>query len=136
MAKKKIMAGNNKSIMAADKHIGSRIRIRRLELKMSQERLGDELGITFQQIQKYEKGANRVSGSRLCQMANALGVSEAYFFEGAPGGSKHSNGAGHHFNEVMTTRDGQDLIEAFHKIKSKTRRRQLVDLATTFAGME
>jgi transcriptional regulator with XRE-family HTH domain len=131
-----------KGIMPADKYIGARIRARRLQLKFSQGHLADALGITFQQIQKYEKGSNRVSGSRLCQVAHALNVNEAFFFDGMPGGSggsggkSKSNGDGLHFQDVMTTRDGQDLIEAFHKIKNKLMRRQIVDLAVTFARME
>jgi len=67
-----------------DKYVGSRARMRRLMLGMSQEKLGDELGITFQQVQKYEKGTNRVSASRLQAMACILQVTVSFFFEGAP----------------------------------------------------
>src|SRR5918999_1894609 len=67
-----------------DKHVGSRVRMRRMMLNMSQEKLGDALGLTFQQVQKYEKGTNRIGASRLQQIANILQVPVGFFFEGAP----------------------------------------------------
>src|ERR1700728_862056 len=68
-----------------DKHVGSRVRMRRMLMSMSQEKLGNALGLTFQQVQKYEKGTNRIGASRLQQIAGALKVPVAFFFEGAPG---------------------------------------------------
>src|SRR4249919_1684972 len=67
-----------------DKHVGSRVRMRRMMLSMSQEKLGDALGLTFQQVQKYEKGTNRIGASRLQQISHILQVPVAFFFEGAP----------------------------------------------------
>src|SRR5437867_6573283 len=67
-----------------DRHVGSRVRMRRMMLAMSQEKLGDALGLTFQQVQKYEKGANRIGASRLQQIAHTLQVPVSFFFEGAP----------------------------------------------------
>src|ERR1700751_4114459 len=67
-----------------DKHVGSRVRMRRMMLAMSQEKLGDALGLTFQQVQKYEKGTNRIGASRLQQISHILQVPVAFFFEGAP----------------------------------------------------
>src|SRR6187455_977291 len=67
-----------------DKHVGSRVRMRRMMLGMSQGRLGDALGLTFQQVQKYEKGVNRVTASRLRQIAHILQVPESFFFDGGP----------------------------------------------------
>src|SRR6202795_1485752 len=67
-----------------DKHVGSRVRMRRMMLGMSQEKLGDALGLTFQQVQKYEKGTNRIGASRLQQISQILQVPVAFFFEGAP----------------------------------------------------
>src|SRR6266403_3706757 len=67
-----------------DKHVGSRVRMRRMMLEMSQEKLGDALGLTFQQVQKYEKGTNRIGASRLQQISLILQVPVAFFFEGAP----------------------------------------------------
>jgi transcriptional regulator with XRE-family HTH domain len=67
-----------------DRHVGSRVRMRRMMLGMSQEKLGDALGLTFQQVQKYEKGANRIGASRLQQISQILQVPVSFFFEGAP----------------------------------------------------
>src|SRR5438045_3362688 len=67
-----------------DKHVGARVRMRRKMLGMSQEKLGDALGLTFQQVQKYEKGTNRIGASRLQQIAHILQVPIEFFFEGAP----------------------------------------------------
>src|SRR5947207_13027055 len=67
-----------------DKHVGTRVRMRRKMLGMSQEKLGDSLGLTFQQIQKYEKGTNRIASSRLQQISHILQVPVAFLFEGAP----------------------------------------------------
>ena len=74
-----------KSPNPIDKHVGGRVRMQRMALGMSQEKLGDAIGLTFQQVQKYEKGANRISASRLQQIAHVLGVPVTYFFDGAPG---------------------------------------------------
>ena len=75
-----------KSPNPIDKHVGSRVRMRRMMLNMSQSGLGDALGITFQQVQKYEKGTNRISASRLQQVCHILQVPIPFFFEGAPAG--------------------------------------------------
>src|SRR5215212_7547401 len=77
-----------------DRHVGSRVRMRRMMLSMSQEKLGDALGLTFQQVQKYEKGTNRIGASRLQQIANILQVPVAFFFEGAPNAGAPSDGMG------------------------------------------
>ena len=79
-----------------DKHVGSRVRMRRMMLGMSQEKLGDAFDLTFQQVQKYEKGTNRISASRLQQMSNILQVPVPFFFEGAPHvpGQRQGNGRG------------------------------------------
>src|ERR1700683_926562 len=73
-----------KSPNPIDKHVGSRVRMRRMMLSMSQEKLGDALGLTFQQVQKYEKGTNRIGASRLQQISQLLQVQVSFFFEGAP----------------------------------------------------
>lgn len=74
---------NQRSANSVDGHVGSRVRLRRLELGLSQEKLADQLGITFQQVQKYERGTNRIGASRLHQIAIVLQASITYFFEGA-----------------------------------------------------
>src|SRR5271156_21827 len=73
-----------KSPNPIDKHVGSRVRMRRMMLSMSQEKLGDALGLTFQQVQKYEKGTNRIGASRLQQISQILQVPVSFFFDGAP----------------------------------------------------
>ena len=82
---------STKSTQPIDQHVGSRVRMRRLLIGMSQEKFAEALGITFQQIQKYEKGANRISVGRLQHIATVLGVEVPYFLEGAPGGSDTPN---------------------------------------------
>src|ERR1700687_6073491 len=77
-----------------DKHVGSRVRMRRMMLSMSQEKLGDALGLTFQQVQKYEKGTNRMGASRLQHIAHILQVPVTFFFEGAPLQPGQPKGAG------------------------------------------
>jgi len=74
-----------------DRHVGARVRMRRMMLGMSQEKLGDALDLTFQQVQKYEKGANRIGASRLQQISNILQVPVSFFFEGAPNAPGHSS---------------------------------------------
>ena len=81
----------SRAVQDADREIGKRVKIRRLDLRMSQEKLGDAIGVTFQQIQKYEKGTNRISVGRLQVIAKILKVPVAYFFNGDGGGS----GPGH-----------------------------------------
>src|SRR5215472_16185854 len=77
-----------------DKHVGSRVRMRRMMLSMSQEKLGDALGLTFQQVQKYEKGTNRIGASRLQQISHILQVPVSFFFEGAPAAAGRPIGIG------------------------------------------
>src|SRR5258708_39473637 len=95
-----------------DKHVGSRLRMRRMMLGMTQEKLGEAFGLTFQQVQKYEKGTNRISASRLQQAAQILDVSVPFFFEGAPGGHKIGDDAPSpaYVNEFVSSEDGLRLI--------------------------
>src|SRR5882762_7084146 len=114
-----------------DKHVGSRVRMRRMMLGMSQEKLGNALALTFQQVQKYEKGTNRIGASRLQQIANILQVPVAFFFEGAPTSSASNEKADpalSGINEFITTFDGLALIRAFTQIESPKVRRRIVDL--------
>ncbi len=121
-----------KSPNPIDKHVGSRVRMRRMMVNMSQEKLGEKLGITFQQIQKYEKGTNRIGASRLQQIANVLGVPVGFFFEGAPvpeGGAKgFSEGSPAYIADFLATSDGLALTKAFMKITDSKVRRRIVDL--------
>ena len=84
------MIENKKKPNPIDIHVGSRIRLRRTMLGMSQEKLGESLGITFQQIQKYEKGTNRVGASRLQNIASILNVPVSFFFDDAPASTRRS----------------------------------------------
>jgi transcriptional regulator with XRE-family HTH domain len=125
-----------------DKHVGSRVRMRRMMLGMSQEKLGDALGLTFQQVQKYEKGTNRIGASRLQQISNALQVPVSFFFEGAPHLPGHHSGemseapSPAYVSDFLATSDGLSLTKAFMKIKSGKLRRRIVDLVEQIADQE
>jgi transcriptional regulator with XRE-family HTH domain len=117
-----------------DRFVGSRVRMQRLLAGMSQEKLGDALGLTFQQVQKYEKGTNRISASRLQQLAKILGVPVSFFFDGAPLGGE-ANAAGFeetgqqaYISEFMTTSEGLQLTKAFMRIGDPAVRRRVIDL--------
>jgi transcriptional regulator with XRE-family HTH domain len=119
-----------------DKHVGARLRMRRLMLHMSQTKLADAIGLTFQQVQKYEKGVNRMGSSRLQQVANILQVPVTFFFEGAPGQAK-GDGKGPsaaYVSEFLATSDGLALIRAFTRIKSVKLRRNIVNVVEEIAG--
>ena len=122
-----------------DKHVGSRIRMRRLMLGMSQEKLGTGLGLTFQQVQKYEKGTNRIGAGRLQHISQILQVPVPFFFEGAPHLPGQPTGIGpapsaaYVFNFLATT-DGLALTKAFMQIKQTSLRRRIVHLVEEIAG--
>lgn len=118
---------NERSAGALDKRIGQRIRARRLELGLSQESLAEALGLTFQQVQKYENGVNRVAASRLHDIAVALSISVLHFFDD-PGGKGASP-----IDDALATADGARLMTLFSSIRSKRVRRQIVDLAEALA---
>jgi transcriptional regulator with XRE-family HTH domain len=130
-----------KSPNPVDKHVGSRVRMRRMMIGMSQEKLGEKLGITFQQIQKYEKGTNRVGASRLQQIATVLAVSPAFFFEGAPvpemgGEALAESPSPAYVSDFLATSDGLALTKAFMKIKDPKVRRRIVDLVESMVADE
>lgn len=122
-----------------DKHVGSRVRMRRMMLGMSQEKLGDALSLTFQQVQKYEKGTNRIGASRLQQISNILQVPVSFFFEGAPDGVGAASGFGDapsptYVSDFLATSDGLALTRAFMRIDDAKLRRKIVDLVEQIAG--
>ncbi len=125
-----------------DRHVGARVRMRRLLVSMSQERLGEALGITFQQIQKYEKGANRIGASRLQQIAKILGVPVEFFFDGAPSGDAAlSAGFGDmpqsgFVSDFMSTSEGVQLTRAFVRIGDQQVRRRIIDLVEALAASQ
>ena len=122
-----------------DRHVGSRVRMRRMMLSMSQEKLGDGLGLTFQQVQKYEKGTNRIGASRLQQISHILQVPVAFFFEGAPHVHGQSEGMKEapspaYVADFLATSEGLALTKAFMRIKEPKVRRRIVDLVKQIAG--
>src|SRR5579863_6558240 len=122
-----------------DKHVGARVRMRRLILGMSQGKLGEALDVTFQQIQKYEKGANRIGASRLQQLARVLDVAPAFFFEGAPSGDTPANGVyetpdNDYVVDFLSTNEGLQLNRAFAQIRDPKVRKRIVELVTSLAS--
>jgi transcriptional regulator with XRE-family HTH domain len=123
-----------------DVHVGNRVRLRRLRIGMSQEKLAERLGLTFQQVQKYEKGSNRVSASRLFEMAEILGVPVQYFYEemaspaAPPAGDESAGTPGEALADLMSSREGQQLSEAFTSIKNAEVRRRIIDLVKALAA--
>jgi transcriptional regulator with XRE-family HTH domain len=124
-----------------DKYVGSRVRMRRIMLGMSQEKLGEALGLTFQQVQKYEKGTNRVGASRIQQISEILQVPVSFLFEGGPSG----NVSGDNFSEgtspsyvsdFLATAEGLALTRAFTRIIDAKLRRSIVELVEQIAARE
>jgi transcriptional regulator with XRE-family HTH domain len=113
-----------------DRHVGSRVRMRRIMLGMSQERLGEGLGLTFQQIQKYEKGTNRIGASRIQHIAEILQVPVSFLFEGSPGSSTHfdESPSPTYVADFLATSEGLALIRAFTRIPDIKLRRAIVDM--------
>ena len=116
-----------------DKYVGSRVRMRRIMLGMSQEKLGDALGLTFQQVQKYEKGTNRIPSSRLQQISHILQVPVVFFFEGAPNGSAPQIPMAQ-IDAFVSDSNGLRLIGAFMRIDNVALRRRIVMLVQEIAG--
>lgn len=133
------MTENKKKPNPIDIHVGSRIRLRRNMLGMSQEKLGESLGITFQQIQKYEKGTNRVGASRLQAIASILNVPVAFFFEDAPGhevgtaGGLAEDSSTTYVVDFLNSPEGLQLNRAFVRISDAKVRRKVVDLVKALA---
>ena len=128
-----------------DVHVGGRVRLRRMLLGMSQEKLGESLGLTFQQVQKYEKGANRIGASRLFELARILGVNVQYFFEelagqeaflpdGAAGPTEPSGDD--HLVEFLNSREGIELNRAFLRIEDPKARRAILELVRSLANAD
>jgi transcriptional regulator with XRE-family HTH domain len=122
-----------------DKHVGSRVRMRRKMLAMSQTKLGDALGLTFQQVQKYEKGTNRIGASRLQQISHILQVPVAFFFEGAPNASAPHGSHGSalsvaQIDDFISDSNGLRLMRGFMRIDNVAVRRRIVMLVQEIAG--
>lgn len=133
------MPDSKKQPNPIDIHVGARIRLQRNMMGMSQEKLGESLGITFQQVQKYEKGTNRVGASRLQSIAAVLSVPISYFFDGAPGGDSggasglSEDGSNKFVLDFPTSVEGVHLNRAFARISDPKVRRRIVDLVKALA---
>ena len=124
-----------------DKYVGSRVRMRRIMLGMSQEKLGEALGLTFQQVQKYEKGTNRVGASRIQQISEILQAPVSFLFEGGPSGTAstegYSEGASPSYvSDFLATSEGLALPRAFTRITDAKLRRSIVELVEQIASRE
>jgi len=130
------MKRNPREANSIDAHVGSRVRLRRQLMKLSQEKLGDALGVTFQQVQKYERGANRVGASRLYSLANVLDVPVNFFFEGltgvAAGGVAETEQSPIVYDFIQSS-DGVALAEAFSRIQTPKVRRRVLELVRSLA---
>jgi len=132
------MAVPKKTPNPIDVHVGSRIRLRRAMVGMSQEKLGESLGITFQQVQKYEKGTNRVGASRLQNIAAVLNVPVSFFFEDAPTGNAEAatgmaESSSSYVVDFLSSSEGLQLNRAFVKVSDPKVRRKIIDLVRSLA---
>lgn len=119
-----------------DLHVGARIRMRRKLLGVSQERLAEQLHLTFQQVQKYERGANRVSASKLYEIARALEAPVSYFFDGLAdtgGAAEGQELTGEFVHDLVMTPEGMELAAMFPRIKRGRVRRRVLDLVKALA---
>ena len=126
-----------KSSNPIDKHVGSRIRMRRLMLDMNRTTLGDALGITFQQVRNYEKGISPIGAGRLHHISQILRVPVAFFFEDdmpAGGDSKHMIASPNTIMDFMSTSEGLALAKAFMRVRNKQMRRRIIDLVEGTVG--
>lgn len=125
---------------SVDRHVGSRIRLRRQLLNLSQEKLGEELGVTFQQVQKYERGTNRVGAGRLWHLARVLDVPVSFFYEGASDSAAQPGfGEGDQtpiIDDFIQSADGVALAQAFARISDPKVRRRVLELVRTLAAEE
>jgi transcriptional regulator with XRE-family HTH domain len=123
-----------------DAQVGNRVRLRRMLVGMSQEKLGELLGLTFQQVQKYEKGVNRIGAGRLYQVANILGVPVSYFYEDVPDKADDLMNANEHASppvmQFLSSGEGLQLALAFMRIKESKVRKRVIDLVKTLADGE
>jgi transcriptional regulator with XRE-family HTH domain len=119
-----------------DAQVGNRVRIRRMLIGMSQERLGDLLGLTFQQVQKYEKGVNRIGAGRLFEIARILGVPIDFFYDGVAAALENPGEGTPPVMEFVSSGEGLQLSLAFMKIKDPKVRKRVLDLVKSLANEE
>ena len=145
MAKAKLNYGSGKGTSPIDVHVGARVRLRRTLFGMTQTDLGDELGLTFQQVQKYEKGTNRIGSSRLYELSRVFDVPVEHFFEGMPpeaaaslpakrrGGAKEPVS---HDPDLMGKRETLEFVRAYYKIKDVNVRKRLYELTKALGAAD
>jgi transcriptional regulator with XRE-family HTH domain len=137
-----LVAVPKKQANPIDALVGNRVRLRRMLIGMSQERLGEHLGLTFQQVQKYEKGVNRIGAGRLYQVAHILGVPINYFYEGVVEQTNRTNAVNDDVPnppvmEFLSSGEGLQLTLAFMRIKDGKVRKRVIDLIKSLAdGVE
>jgi transcriptional regulator with XRE-family HTH domain len=133
------ISGGSRSPNPVDLHVGGRVRMKRKVLGVSQERLAEALGLTFQQVQKYERGANRVSASKLYEIARFLNAPVSYFFEGLADPTSNDpgdagDGPEQFVHDFLMTPEGLELAATFPKIRKGRVRRRVLELVRTLAG--
>jgi transcriptional regulator with XRE-family HTH domain len=136
-----VLEMSTKAPNPVDKYVGSRVRMRRIMLGMSQEKLGDALGLTFQQIQKYEKGTNRVGASRIQQISEILQIPVSFLFEGGPSGTTSAESfregtSPAYVSDFLATSEGLALTRAFTRITDGKLRRSIVEMVEQIAARE
>ena len=132
--KQVIQRATTRSTGPIDKYLGDRLRARRIMMKMSQDDLGKSLGVTFQQIQKYEKGTNRMSAALMVPLAKILGVDIGYFYDEIPNTKRNGEIETPALTELALTLHGRRLIDAFLNLKNDKLRGAVADLAHVLAG--
>ncbi len=127
---------NARRANAMDIHVGSRVRLRRMLIGMSQEKLGEMLGLTFQQVQKYEKGVNRIGAGRLHELGQVMSVPVQFFYEDAPGSAAAGfaePSSENYVADFLNSKEGIELNKAFQRITDHKVRRSIVDLVRSIA---
>ncbi len=129
------MKDEPKNPHAVDLYVGGRVRMRRRAMGVSQETLAADLGLTFQQVQKYERGANRVSASKLYEIARSLQTPIAFFFEGLgdPTSADAYDAPDTSVHEFLMTNEGMELAAVFPRVRKSRLRRRILDLVRTMA---
>jgi len=135
------MRSKLKSVDEVDAFVGSRVRFRRVTIGMSQEHLGNAIGLTFQQVQKYEKGLNRIGAGRLYRIAQVLSVPVAFFYDGLPSTDdndemQQADARSAEIQSFLSTPEGQQLAHAFQQIDDGPTRRRILDLVNTISARD
>ena len=135
------MSPNPREPNPVDRHVGSRVRLRRQMMEMSREKLGEELGVTFQQVQKYERGANRIGAGRLWHLARVLEVPVSFFYDGVSSSAQRPTGFADGdqtpvVNDFLQSADGVALAQAFSKITDPKVRRRVLELVRSLADSD